>query len=62
MILLVSVESLVSMRIDALMQKGAKCELFVLNRITPLRVMQRYKRCRRFLVRFRGDNSMVVEI
>jgi hypothetical protein len=50
------------MRIDALMQKGAKCELFVLNRITPLRVMQRYKRCRRFLVRFYVDNSMVVEI
>jgi len=50
------------MRIDALMQKGAKCELFVLNRITPLRVMQRYKRCSTVLVRFYVDNSIGVEI
>jgi len=62
MLLLVSVESVESMRIDALMQKGAKCRCIRINCITLYRVMQTIQRCSTVLVRFYGDNSMVVEI
>ena len=62
MLLLVSLESVESMRIGALMQNRGKCVVFCIERITLLRVMQTIQAMRAFLVRFYGDNSMVVEI